>query len=471
MVRVRFGWAVCLLLAPPAVTAQEPPPAHPLAGNQVLLTRPDVPLFVLKDGAWQEAGKVPRTIALVKQANDSAYRVQAGELDGWVRKAEAVLLDDAAAYFTDRLAKDANDAFAHAQRAIARSERRFIDYDGAIADLDEAVRLQPKDPLYWRYRGLIRAFKGDYDRALADLDESVRLDPTSADAYNKRSQVWGRRGMYDRVLADIEEAVRREPRNGDHYGQRGNAWLAKGDRARGWADLDKAVQLNPDVGWFYNMRASWHQPFGELAQAVAELDRAIALEPNVGTWHMERSRVHLARAEYRSAVEDIDRALKLDPTNSLYHLRKMEIFVRQRQYDEAAAVASEGLRVCTDRKADLYGNRASLMMLKGDYRAALADLDGALREAPADVHYQCVRAELLATCPDAKVRDLDRAIAEAAKIAEGAGGKDAEALQRVAFYCTLAGRAEDAERWRAKAQALKPTPAGDGLPPLPAAKP
>jgi len=472
MMHSGLTWSVCLLVAAQAAPAQEAAPAPSLAGQLVLMSRADVPLFVAKDGKWQEVGQVSRPIAWVKQATEGAYHVQAGEQDGWVRKAEAVLLDEAAAYFTDRIARDPKDAFAHRQRALARSEQRYTDYDGAQADLDEAIRLQPGDPVHWRHRGLNYAFKGQYDRALPDLDESIRLDPTAADAYNKRSQVWGRKRDYDKALGDSEEAIRREPRNGDHYCQRANAWFAKGDRVRAWADLDKAVELQPDMGWFHMARATWHQQFGELTQALAELDKVVALEPSCARGYRDRSYLHMLRVDYPAALADIDRALKLDPTYELYHLRKMQIFIRRGSYEEAEAVATEAIRVCPKNREDLYGNRATLKILKKDYAGALADYDGALRDAPKSVHYQAMRAEVLATCPDKSLRDLDRAIAEAARLAEQVGGKDAETLQRVAFYCTLAGRAEDAERWRVRAQGLKPSSsAADPLPPLPPGKP
>jgi len=85
---------------------------------------------------------------------------------------------------------------------------------------------------------------------------------------------------------------------------------------------------------------------------------------------------------------------------------------------------------------------------------------------------QLAHAELLATCPDKSTRDLNRAITEMTRIAEQGDGKDVAAINRVAFYCTLAGRTEEAERWTAKAKALKPPPVIDPkLPPLPPAKP
>ena len=214
--------------------------------------------------------------------------------------------------------------------------------------------------------------------------------------------------------------------------------------------------------------ASWHKTLGELSQAVAELDQAIALEPNIARWYADRSYMHLLQIDYPSAIADIDQALKLDSTNSLYYLKKMEILVQRKMWDEAVAVAAEGLRVCPKYKADLYGNRAGCELIKGDYRAALADLDNAVREAPNSTHYLVARAELLATCSDKSLRDFDRAIADATRVAEQAGGKDAVSLDRVAFYCTLAGHTQEAEQWRAKAQALKPAKVTETtLPPLP----
>src|SRR5262249_4231976 len=100
---IRFALPISVLLLAQAATAQEPPRVEPLAGKLVLMTGPDVPLFVPKDGKWQQAGKVPRPLALIRQSTENAYRVFVGDRDGWVRKAEVVLLDDGAAYFTERI--------------------------------------------------------------------------------------------------------------------------------------------------------------------------------------------------------------------------------------------------------------------------------------------------------------------------------------------------------------------------------
>jgi tetratricopeptide (TPR) repeat protein len=49
------------------------------------------------------------------------------------------------------------------------------DFDNAIADCTEAIRLDPKDALAYLNRGLAYRSKGDSDKAIADFKEAIRL--------------------------------------------------------------------------------------------------------------------------------------------------------------------------------------------------------------------------------------------------------------------------------------------------------
>jgi tetratricopeptide (TPR) repeat protein len=58
---------------------------------------------------------------------------------------------------------------------------------------------------YWR-RGLAFGAQGEYDRALAELDEAIRLDPQLAAAYHARAAVYAYKGQYDQAMADYAAA-------------------------------------------------------------------------------------------------------------------------------------------------------------------------------------------------------------------------------------------------------------------------
>ena len=87
------------------------------------------------------------------------------------------------------------------------------EYDKAIADFYEVVRL---DPATQRLRTACHrpVDKEDYDKALADFDEAVRLDPNDANAQTWQSVIWNAKEDYDKALADYSEAIRIDPSTG-----------------------------------------------------------------------------------------------------------------------------------------------------------------------------------------------------------------------------------------------------------------
>ncbi|MDR2485684.1 MAG: tetratricopeptide repeat protein, partial [Treponema sp.] len=66
-------------------------------------------------------------------------------------------------------------------------------YDQAIADLSQAIRLNPNDAAVYHKRGAAYARKGDCDRALADYNQAIKIDPNYALAYNDRGAAYARK--------------------------------------------------------------------------------------------------------------------------------------------------------------------------------------------------------------------------------------------------------------------------------------
>ena len=51
------------------------------------------------------------------------------------------------------------------------------DYQAAISDYDEAIRLDPNDAIAYYNRGLAKSELGDLEAAISDYDEAIRLQP------------------------------------------------------------------------------------------------------------------------------------------------------------------------------------------------------------------------------------------------------------------------------------------------------
>jgi tetratricopeptide (TPR) repeat protein len=78
----------------------------------------------------------------VEQEKGKWIKVRHHGVSGWFAKADAVLLEDAVDYFTDRIRENPNDDNSFGDRAWAWQQRGELDI--AIKDYNEAIRLYPK---------------------------------------------------------------------------------------------------------------------------------------------------------------------------------------------------------------------------------------------------------------------------------------------------------------------------------------
>src|SRR5882724_11814199 len=78
-------------------------------------------------------------------------------------------------------------------------------------------------------RGLAREEKGDVKGAMADYDEAIRLDPRSTNARLFRSSLFRNAANHDRAIDDLSEAIRIDPNVALFYTRRGLSYYGKHD--------------------------------------------------------------------------------------------------------------------------------------------------------------------------------------------------------------------------------------------------
>jgi tetratricopeptide (TPR) repeat protein len=100
------------------------------------------------------------------------------------------------------------DADIYLLRGLARA--KLADYPGAISDYTEALALRGDSNTYV-YRGRIYQLQGAFRQALADFDEAIRLDHLNGDAYTGRGYIRAVLGQCDAAIEDAETAVRHPP--------------------------------------------------------------------------------------------------------------------------------------------------------------------------------------------------------------------------------------------------------------------
>jgi tetratricopeptide (TPR) repeat protein len=177
----------------------------------------------------------------------------------------------------DRGESNSNRAISYLNRGDAYYFRR--DYDRAIADYTEAIRIDPKNSASFNSRANAYSGKGDRDRAIADYDEAIRLNPKNADAYSNRCDEWSLKGNNDRAIADCSEAIKLAPKSANAYITRAIAYFDQRDSQRAIADANRAIELRPKAWQAIRIRALAHAQKREYERAVADLDAALPLAP------------------------------------------------------------------------------------------------------------------------------------------------------------------------------------------------
>jgi lipoprotein NlpI len=119
------------------------------------------------------------------------------------------------------------------------------DFDRALTDFNEAIRLDPQNASFYINRGNAYETKGDLDRAISDFDEAIRLRPKSATAYYQRANSYSTKGDFDRAIADYSQVIRIYPNLASGYANRGRAFFYGSSLSDARADFKQALRLDP----------------------------------------------------------------------------------------------------------------------------------------------------------------------------------------------------------------------------------
>ena len=133
------------------------------------------------------------------------------------------------------------------------------DYRQAVADISQAIKLDPKKADQFLMRGrayqklIVIDFKPSSTAAIADFTSAIMIDGKYAEAYSSRGQVFYEIGQYDKALNDLNTAILFNKNDAVPYYYRGKVMGYQKKYAASRADIEKALSIYPsyDVAKIY----------------------------------------------------------------------------------------------------------------------------------------------------------------------------------------------------------------------------
>ncbi len=138
-------------------------------------------------------------------------------------------------------------------------------YEKALADFSEVLRLRPNYGKGYYNRGEMHAGLGDYDKALADFDLALRYGYGEGVVYTARGFGNYQKGRVDAAIADYSRAISRNRGDFEAYTLRGDAYYANGRHPEAIRDYQQAMAINARYARVY-LSAAWLRATCPVAQ-------------------------------------------------------------------------------------------------------------------------------------------------------------------------------------------------------------
>ncbi len=285
--------------------------------------------------------------------------------------------------------------------------------------------------------------QGKYDEAIAKARQAAAAKPMWATARNALATLYYDKGMVAEAEAEFRAGINIDPLDDRSLTGLGSLLLRTGRHAQAEVFLRRACEARPESATAASNLGKLLGMTGRLEESKAVLEQAIALDPKQTGARTDLGVVLSRLGDVEGAMEQYRQVVTLEPTHAIAHYNLASNLVALNQIEEAimhyqAAVESGGAPpgVLIELGRVLISDRR--------YLEASITLEKAVARNPDSPDAINALAWLLATCPQAEVRDGAMAVELAQRLCNIVGRDNPAALDTLAVAYAEAGRFQDA---------------------------
>ena len=383
-------------------------------------------LAVLMACAWQQTAYWKNSETLWTHALGCTTGNYIARLNFGTALIDEGRLDEAILVYQKGLQTEPNNAGFHNGLGIALLEMGKV--DEAIAQCREAVQIRPDYAEGCLNLGNALLQKGRVEDGISQLRKALQINPELSMAHNNLGTILLQKGSVDEAINEYQNALHIKPFSPEFHNNLGNALREKGRANEAIAQYQEALQINPDYAEaLFNLGNALLQN-GRMDEAVAQYQKAVQIKPDDVAIRIKLGNALLQKGKADEAVPHFQRALEISPNNARVRL-----------------------------------NLGFCFQLLGRTGEAISQYQEALQIEPADPKVQNNLAWLLATCPEAPLRNGNKAVELARQANALTGGENPIILHTLAAAFAEAGRFSEAMETARRALRLAREQSNTGL--------
>jgi len=180
------------------------------------------------------------------------------------------------------------------------------DWDGAEADFNRAIELDPSVPESHLYRGALASMRGDLARGLEDLKAAQQLEPLLTLYKTRRGSMLYFARRYAEAEQQFTESLALDDRPGIAHRALGRLYLHTGRYEQALAEFAKSHGVTPgsyaDVGQTLAMA-------GRRTEALVELDRVLELSKERYVSPVDIAAIYASLGDADNAIRCLEQGL------------------------------------------------------------------------------------------------------------------------------------------------------------------
>jgi tetratricopeptide (TPR) repeat protein len=224
------------------------------------------------------------------------------------------------------------------------------DYDAALAKLEKAIELRPREYPYLCDLGETYYLSGDEEKAADAYRQAVPASP--AYVYNRWGDAFYNQERYDEARTRYQQAVELDPTESLYHSNLGWAQLKLEEYDQAVNAFQRAVALSPNSQVDQANLGEAYYLMGEYDLALAAFERAVVLAPGYAWAHNRWGDVLYDQAQYVEATQEYREAVDLAPDAALYHSNLGWAYYQAGEYSRASAAFEEAIGLDPERPAD-----------------------------------------------------------------------------------------------------------------------
>jgi protein O-mannosyl-transferase len=369
-------------------------------------------------------------------------------------------VDAAITHYQRALQIEPNSVKAHIVLGNALLQKGHV--DAAIPYYQKALQIEPENSEAHNNLGNALLRKGHVDAAITQFQKALQIEPDYADACYNLGIALFQKGHVDAAIVHYQKALQIEPDYADACYNLGNALLQKGSVDAAITQYQRDLQIEPENSEAHNNLGNALLQKGSVDAAISHYQTALQIKPDYADACYNLGNALLQKGHVDEAIVHYQKALQIEPNSVKTHINLGNALFQKGSVDEAISHYQKALQI-EPENSEAHNNLGNALLQKGSVDEAIVHYQKTLQITPDNAEVRKNLAWVLATCPQASLRNGNKAVELAQRANQLTGDGNPVFLGTLAAAYAEAGRFPEAAETAQRALQLAETQSNTAL--------